>query len=116
MSRHPDPTTGGAAGRGASRLDFPAINAAALACLPTLLARWLPDGRCRGKEYQARNPRRHDRYAGSFSINLQTGRWADFATGDRGGDPISLAAYLAGTSQRDAARELARMLELESRR
>ena len=61
----------------------------------------------------ARNPRRSDTNPGSFSINLQTGRWADFATGDKGGDPISLAAYLYDLSQLDAAKNLARMLGLE---
>jgi hypothetical protein len=35
-----------------------------------------------------------DQNPGSFSINVRTGRWADFATGDKGGDVISLAAYL----------------------
>lgn len=90
--------------------DFAAVNAAALAALPALLARWLPDGRRQGREHVARNPRREDRRPGSFSVNVDTGAWADFATGDRGGDPVSLAAYLAGTSQGEAARGLARML------
>ena len=45
-----------------------------------------------GHEYVARNPTRADRRPGSFKINLRTGRWADFATGDKGGDPVSLAA------------------------
>ncbi len=93
-----------------TRIDFGAINAAALAALPALLQRWLPDGRVQGREYVARNPTRHDRKAGSFRINTQTGKWADFATGDRGGDVVSLAAYLSGSGQADAARELAAML------
>ncbi len=93
-----------------SQLDFAAINAAALARLPDVLRRWLPDGRIEGAEYVARNPTRADRRAGSFKINLRTGQWADFATGDRGGDPVSLAAYLAGVGQGEAARELAVML------
>ncbi len=42
------------------RIDFGAINAAALPALPTLLRRWLPDGRQVGREYVARNPRRAD--------------------------------------------------------
>jgi hypothetical protein len=92
------------------RLNFTVINEAALARLPELCARWLPDGRRRGREYVARNPRRLDRRAGSFSINLQTGRWADFAVGARGGDPISLAAYLFELAQVEAARRLADML------
>lgn len=90
--------------------DYPAIDAYALAVLPALLARWLPDGRRQGNEWVARNPRRDDRRPGSFSVNVVTGRWADFATGDRGGDPISLAAYLYDISQSDAARKLADML------
>ena len=38
-------------------------------------------------------PRRADHRKGSFKINLTTGRWSDFATGDAGGDLVSLAAY-----------------------
>ena len=95
------------------RLDFAAINRAALHILPELIARWAPDGKLRGREWVARNPRRADGNPGSFSINTGTGRWADFATGDKGGDPISLAAYLHGLSQMEAARNLAEMLGLE---
>ncbi|MCG6869541.1 MAG: hypothetical protein LJE91_12695 [Gammaproteobacteria bacterium] len=86
------------------------MDAYALAVLPALLARWLPDGRRQGNEWVARNPRRDDRRPGSFSVNVVTGRWADFANGDRGGDPISLAAYLHDISQSDAARKLTDML------
>lgn len=93
-------------------VDFAAVNRAALGRLPEILARWLPGGRIEGREYVVRNPKRGDRRAGSFKINTTTGRWADFATGDRGGDPVSLAAYLAGYSQGEAARQLAVMLGL----
>ncbi|MBF0562416.1 MAG: hypothetical protein HQL37_10420 [Alphaproteobacteria bacterium] len=96
------------------RLDFGRINAAAMARLPELLAKWLPDGRGSGNEYLARNPCRDDHKPGSFSINLMTGRWSDFATGDRGGDPISLAAYLGGLTQGEAAHKLANMLGVHS--
>ena len=88
-------------------LDFSAVNAAALPALPALCARWLPDGKCCAREYVALNPTRPDRRAGSFKVNLRTGRWADFATGDKGGDVVSLAAYLFGLRQSDAARRLA---------
>lgn len=91
-------------------VDFDAVNAAARASLLALLGRWLPDGRVFGREWTARNPRRDDRRPGSFRVNVDTGRWADFATGDKGGDPISLAAYLFGMSQLEAARSLADML------
>ena len=96
-------------------VDFDAINAAALARLPVLCARWLPDGRRVGREWEARNPRRVDRRPGSFKINLVNGFWSDFALPDaRGRDPISLAAYLRGCSQSEAARSLAHMLGVES--
>jgi hypothetical protein len=91
-------------------IDFEAINRAALARLPDLCAQWLPDGRRRAHEYVALNPMRDDRRPGSFRINLRTGRWADFATAARGGDPVSLAAYLSGLRQAAAARHLASML------
>jgi len=93
-----------------NRVDFQAINRVALGALPILLQRWLPDGRRVGCEWKARNPLRADNRAGSFSINMTTGRWADFATGDRGGDVVSLAAYLGGVQQIEAARKLAAML------
>jgi hypothetical protein len=92
------------------RVDFQAINIAANRALPLILMRWLPDGRRQGREFVAKNPTRADGHAGSFSINLITGKWSDFATGDRGGDPMSLAAYLFGLSQIDAARRVADML------
>ena len=96
-------------------IDFARVNRAALAVLPTILERWLPGGRTQGAEYTALNPRRRDHRPGSFRINMRTGRWADFATGDKGGDPISLAAYLAGIKQTEAAERLAEMLGIEVR-
>jgi len=95
---------------GGKRIDFAGINRAALANVDQILRRWLPGGRVNGAEYVVRNPRRNDRRLGSFKINTETGKWADFATGDRGGDLVSLAAYLSGLSQVEAARELADML------
>jgi hypothetical protein len=96
-------------------VDFRAVNQAALRCLPFLVRQWCPNGQRRGAEYVALNPTRPgDTNPGSFSINLQTGRWADFASGDRGGDPISLAAYLHGKSQVEAARDLAEALGVRS--
>ncbi len=95
-------------------INFAAVNRAALASLPTLLLRWLPDGRQVGREYVARNPRRADRRPGSFKINLRSGLWCDFATGDAGGDVVSLCAYLAGIGQAEAARSLADMLRVRS--
>ncbi|RTL81910.1 MAG: hypothetical protein EKK29_17310, partial [Hyphomicrobiales bacterium] len=72
----------------------------------TIVSRWLPEGRREGGEWVSRNPRRADRKAGSFKVNLRTGRWADFATGDKGGDLISLAAFLFDLDQGEAARRV----------
>ena len=94
----------------ARNIDFDRINRFALDYLPALVQRWLPDGKRHGAEWQALNPTRSDHSIGSFSVNLTTGKWADFATNDRGGDPISLLAYLNGCGQGDAARDLAAML------
>ena len=41
---------------------------------------------------------------------MVTGRWADFATKDKGGDIVGLAAFLSGSGQAEAARNLANML------
>jgi hypothetical protein len=61
------------------------------------------------------NPRRSDRRLGSFRVNLRTGMWADFACHDAaGGDPISLAAYLFGLTQIEAAKRLAATLGMGS--
>ncbi len=97
-----------------SRIDFEALNRGAIVALPSLLARWLPDGRRQGHEWVARNPKRVDKHPGSFRINIVTGRWADFAlVGVRGGDAISLLAYLEGLSQIEAARHLAATLGVQ---
>lgn len=94
-------------------LDFASVNRSALASFSAVLARILPGGRIEGREYTARNPTRADHRPGSFRVNLVTGRWSDFATGDKGGDPVSLVAYIEGVGQGEAARLLSRMLGIE---
>ena len=88
-------------------IDFDGINAAALRNARSLLSSLIPGGKFRSLEYVARNPRRDDQRPGSFSINYKTGVWKDFASEDGGGDLISLLAYIRGSGQGDAARELA---------
>lgn len=89
------------------RIDFARVSDAALARADGVVRGLLPDGRREGAEWVARNPLRQDRRLGSFKVNLHTGKWGDFSTGDRGTDLVSLAAYIAGVSQRDAAIRLA---------
>lgn len=98
-------------------IDFTAVAAAAQRHNLAVLKRFLPDGVIDDRgEYVALNPRRPDRHRGSFRINLATGRWADFALDDaRGGDLISLAAYLFNIRQSEAARGLMRMLGMDAR-
>ncbi len=99
-----------AARKHAGRVDFGAVAAAALPVLPALAERWLPGGRREGAEYVCAGL---SGGAGrSCKVNLRTGRWADFATGERGGDAVSLAAAIAGVSQLEAARRLSEMLGL----
>ena len=95
------------------RIDFQQVAALARANSVAVLGRLLPDGRRVGAEWIARNPRRVDRRPGSFQINLRTGRWCDFATGDKGGDLISLTAYLDAVPQAEAARRLCRVFGIE---
>lgn len=87
----------------APRERFERLNATLLPQLPTLVKQWLPSGRAAGAEWTALNPRRHDRRSGSFRVNLRSGRWADFATGEGGGDPVSLYAYLFTNGRQGAA-------------
>lgn len=96
------------------RIDFQFIANQALMHANELLSSWLPGGRIIGREYIVRNPKRDDKHPGSFRINIQTGRWADFATSDRGGDLISLYAFLNNIPQAQAARIIANKLGLDS--
>lgn len=96
-------------------LDFKAVAAAALARADSLVREWLPDGKRIGAEWQALNPTRSDGQSGSFSVNLNTGVWADFATDDAGGDLVSLYAYLNRLDQGQAARQLAERMGMSPR-
>ncbi len=96
-------------------LDFPRIAAAARHSALSVCQQLLPSGRRYGNEYVALNPRRADTKPGSFKIAVsgqRAGCWSDFATGDSGGDLISLVAYLYDLRQGEAARRLAAILHL----
>ncbi len=94
-------------------LNFHEINAAALRLYPGLLYQWFPGGVLHGEEYDVLNPSRVDRSRGSFRINTVTGRWADFATEQRGTTPITLyAAFFCDGSSPLAAEQIARQLGL----
>lgn len=92
-------------------IDFTALAAALLARAHILVPQWLPGGQQRGHEYVCADLSGGE--GRSFSVNLVTGAWADFAGDDRGGDLISLYAALLGLNNSQAARELMRDLGWE---
>lgn len=87
------------------RIDFASLADGLLNDAEGLLASWLPAGKLRGHEFTVGGV--DGSAGGSLSINVNTGQWADFATGQRGGDLISLYAAIHGMKQIDAAKELA---------
>lgn len=93
-------------------IDFVEINERALEYFDNVMG-WLElEGEQRSDEFVAYNPKRRDHELGSFSINMSTGRWADFACNDAcGGDVVSYVAYLKDLSQTDAARALEAFLD-----
>lgn len=92
------------------RVDFGAVRRSADRSLSSIVRRYLPSGKQEGDEWVSLNPTRGDNNPGSFKVNLKSGQWADFATGDKGGDVIDLVSYLKRTSKLDAAKELANLL------
>ena len=98
----------------ARRPTFAQVKAVALQNIDRVLAHWLPHGKRvdGGKEYTAPNPTRADKRAGSLKVNLSKGTWADFATGDKGGDLIDLVRYLDGSSDIEACNKLANLLHV----
>ena len=93
--------------------NFEQIKTAALANIEGVLNQWAPGGKRQGREYLPLNPRRADHKPGSFSINLDTGAWADFAADAKGGDLISLVAYVDDVKQSEAAERLAVFLGIK---
>jgi putative DNA primase/helicase len=91
---------------------FGDLAAALLGRADTLVPAWLPGGTKRGHEYQC-----GDLSGGagsSLSVNLTSGQWSDFATGDKGGDLISLYAAIHGLDNGRAAVQVAREEGLET--
>jgi len=93
-------------------IDFKRISETALGHAESVVSYLLPDGKREGVEWVALNPTRPDQTKGSFKVNLNTGIWSDFATGDKGGDLIDLWAYVNRCSNGDAAVELRDFLNL----
>lgn len=88
------------------------VAAVALVDASWLVPELLPTGKLQRNRYWALNPNRGDRSIGSFCVSMDSGGWHDFATGDRGGDLVSLAAFVWGVKQLEAAEQLASRLRL----
>lgn len=95
-----------------NNIDFKGIAEAALNAAASLLSEWLPDGVLDGHEFVALNPNRADKKRGSFRININTGRWADFAIDKTGSDLISLYSYVFSCNQGEAAKAISKRLSL----
>ncbi|GAB2684852.1 DUF927 domain-containing protein [Aliiglaciecola aliphaticivorans] len=93
-----------------NKLDFKHTAAVALSQIDKILDKYLPGGKYDGHEYTALNPNRADSRAGSFKINVKSGIWSDFATGDKGADVISLVAFVTNQSQGNACKVLSSFL------
>jgi putative DNA primase/helicase len=91
-------------------IDFKQTAKRALGVSKSLVPTILPHGFQQGCEWVSINPNRKDQSQGSFKVNLSTGKWADFATNDRGGDFISLIAYLDNCTQHQAAKKILKII------
>jgi putative DNA primase/helicase len=91
-------------------IDFKTVATQALASAESLCRDLLPGGKMTGREYVCGSP---DGGKGrSFSVNIQTGKWADFAGTEKGGDMISLVAIVRQCNQVDAAKWLSDRLHI----
>lgn len=92
-------------------LDFKAVSARAASMAGSIVPVLLPGGKRVGVEYVVRSPLRDDKHAGSFGVNLATGQWHDFATGE-GGDLIRLYAAISNLTDFEACQRLGQALGL----
>lgn len=87
-------------------INFTGIAARLLQSAHTLVPQWLPGGRMSGAEWVCAGLQGGK--GRSFSVNLNTGKWSEFAGGGdlKGGDLISLYAAINQVSQAEAAQQL----------
>ncbi len=92
-------------------IKFDALAKELLSRAESLLEQWLPGGVRRGHEYVCSSVRGGE--GTSCSVNVNTGMWSDFSTGEKGGDLISLYAACNDLSSGKAAVQVARDYGLE---
>ena len=85
-------------------INFERLAQSLLSRIREILPNWLSGGRIVGHEYTCGSIQGGP--GDSCKVNLNTGKWADFASTGKGGDLISLYAAIKGVSQIESAKEL----------
>lgn len=85
-------------------IEFEALASRLLQQARSLLAEWFPEGRLLGHEFEIGDLGGSP--GDSLRVNINTGKWKDFASGEAGGDLISLYAAIHGLKQGEAVRAL----------
>ncbi|GHT96749.1 hypothetical protein FACS1894122_15330 [Alphaproteobacteria bacterium] len=93
------------------RSEFEAVKAEYRANPRGFLENLLPDGKVEGRDYVAKNPRRNDKEAGSFRIDINTCRFNDFSSRDHGIGIIDLVMCLDRCDADTACVKLVYMLK-----
>lgn len=92
-----------------NRLPFTDVQEHAKRDAAVICARWLPNGKRQGVWWVVATPWREDRNP-SLGVSLTSGKWRDFATGEKG-DFVDLAQRLGLARDRvSALRAVARMV------
>lgn len=92
-------------------IKFADLAAALLSRSEQLLPAWLTGGKRNGHEWVCGSLAGEE--GSSLSINIHSGMWSDFATGEKGGDLVSLYAAIHGLTMGKAALSVARDEGLE---
>ena len=69
-----------------------------------ILEEWYPDGTLKGRRFWIGDPQNGD--GSSCNVDLESGKWYDFASAEGGGDLISLFAHKEGLSMGEARKIL----------
>jgi predicted P-loop ATPase len=86
-------------------MDFQGLAELLIGRSDRLVSSWLPGGRIQGNEFVCASLQ--GGHGDSLKVNLTTGKWADFAKGDKGRDLISLYASIYNIKNGEAAKVLA---------
>ena len=95
------------------KIPFDVIAAHLLSQAEHFCAQWLDGGKRHGHEFQGASTKQGG-IGNSLSVNLNTGVWSHFASGEGGADLISLFAYLNGLKQGEAAVALMQQLNISA--